>query len=52
VELEGVLREGENADDGVAEAHDLMHRLRVDATQLVGGRTSTCCAPRPNAGSG
>jgi hypothetical protein len=37
VELEGVLREGENADDGVAEAHDLMHRLRVDATQLVGG---------------
>lgn len=37
LELEVVLREGESADDGVAEAHDLLRRLQVDPAQLVSG---------------
>ena len=37
MELEVVLRDGESADDGVAVAHDLLRRLRVDASQLVSG---------------
>jgi predicted adenylyl cyclase CyaB len=37
MELEVVLRDGESADDGVAEAHDLLRRLRLDATRLVSG---------------
>jgi len=37
LELEVVLRDGESADDGVAEAHGLLRRLRVDATRLVAG---------------
>ncbi|HSI58686.1 MAG TPA: class IV adenylate cyclase [Ideonella sp.] len=35
LELEVVLREGEPADEGVAEAHGLMQRLGVPASQLV-----------------
>jgi predicted adenylyl cyclase CyaB len=37
LELEVVLRDGENADDGVAEAHALLRRLQVDTAQLVSG---------------
>ena len=37
LELEVVLRDGESADDGVAEAHALLARLSIDATQLVSG---------------
>lgn len=37
MELEVVLRDGENADDGVAEAHELLRRLEVDASRLVPG---------------
>ncbi|MES2994318.1 MAG: class IV adenylate cyclase [Pseudomonadota bacterium] len=37
LELEVVLRDGESADDGVAEAHALLARLAIDATQLVSG---------------
>ena len=37
LELEVVLRDGESADDGVAEAHDLLRRLQIDATRLVRG---------------
>ena len=37
MELEVVLAEGESADAGMSEAHELMARLRVDATELVEG---------------
>lgn len=37
VELEVVLREGESADDGIAEAHRLMKHLGVSAAQLIEG---------------
>jgi predicted adenylyl cyclase CyaB len=37
LELEVVLREGEPADLGVAEAHALLDRLQVDAAQLIAG---------------
>ena len=37
LELEVVLRDGESADAGVAEAHTLLARLGVDAAQLVSG---------------
>ncbi|HZT56537.1 MAG TPA: CYTH domain-containing protein, partial [Burkholderiaceae bacterium] len=37
LELEVVLRDDESAADGVAEAHALLRRLRVDAAQLVSG---------------
>ncbi|HWH81873.1 MAG TPA: class IV adenylate cyclase [Burkholderiaceae bacterium] len=37
LELEVVLRDGESADAGVAEAHALLERLQVDATRLVAG---------------
>ena len=37
LELEVVLRDGESADDGVAEAHALLRRLQVNAAQLVAG---------------
>lgn len=37
LELEVVLEEGEAAQAGVREAHELMARLGVDASQLVSG---------------
>jgi adenylate cyclase class IV len=37
LELEVVLRDGESADDGVAVAHDLLRRLRIDPGRLVPG---------------
>jgi predicted adenylyl cyclase CyaB len=37
LELEVVLRDGERAEDGTAEAHALLRRLRVDAQRLVPG---------------
>jgi adenylate cyclase len=37
LELEVVLREDESADDGVTEAHTLLRRLGVDASQCVSG---------------
>jgi adenylate cyclase class IV len=37
LELEVVLRDGENAEDGVAVAHDLLHRLQIDPGRLVSG---------------
>ena len=37
LELEVVLRDGESAEAGVAEAHALAARLQVDAAQLVSG---------------
>ena len=37
LELEVVLRDGENADDGVAVAHDLLGQLQIDASRLVSG---------------
>ena len=37
LELEVVLRDGESAEAGVAEAHALLARLQVDAAQLVSG---------------
>ena len=37
LELEVVLREGESAEHGVAEAHALLERLQVNASQLVSG---------------
>jgi len=37
LELEVVLRDGENAADGMAVAHALLRRLQVDPSQLVAG---------------
>jgi predicted adenylyl cyclase CyaB len=37
LELEVVLRHGESAEQGAAEAHALLERLQVDASQLVCG---------------
>jgi predicted adenylyl cyclase CyaB len=37
VELEVVLREDESADDGIAEAHQLMKHLGVSPDQLIEG---------------
>jgi predicted adenylyl cyclase CyaB len=37
MELEVVLRDGEDVDAGVREAHDLMAQLRIDASALVEG---------------
>jgi len=37
LELEVVLRDGESAEQGVAEAHALLEHLQVDASQLVCG---------------
>jgi adenylate cyclase class IV len=37
LELEVVLRDDESADDGVAVAHDLLRRLRIDPGRLVPG---------------
>lgn len=37
LELEVVLRDGENEADGVAEAHALMARLGIQSTQLLVG---------------
>jgi predicted adenylyl cyclase CyaB len=37
LELEVVLREDESAENGVAEAHALLERFGVDASQLVSG---------------
>ncbi len=37
LELEVVLHDGENADAGVAVAHDLLRRLQIDPAQLVSG---------------
>ncbi|WP_431109456.1 class IV adenylate cyclase [Variovorax paradoxus] len=37
LELEVVLKEGESADDGVAEAHALMAQLGIGSGQLVQG---------------
>lgn len=37
MELEVVLRDGESADDGVAEAHDLLRRLQIEPGRLVPG---------------
>ena len=37
LELEVVLRDGESADAGVAEANALLARLQVDAARLVSG---------------
>ena len=37
LELEVVLRDGEPAEAGVQEAHELMARLGVDGSQLVEG---------------
>ncbi|MEP7103042.1 MAG: class IV adenylate cyclase [Burkholderiales bacterium] len=37
MELEVVLRDGESADDGVAEAHALLRRLQIDPDRLVSG---------------
>ena len=37
VELEVVLDEGESAEAGMGEAHDLMARLGIDAARLVEG---------------
>ncbi|SFL93737.1 adenylyl cyclase CyaB, putative [Variovorax sp. OV329] len=37
VELEVVLRDGESAEDGVREAHQLMEDLAIDPAQLIEG---------------
>ena len=37
LELEVVLRDGEHAEDGVAIAHELLHRLQIDPARLVSG---------------
>ena len=37
IELEVVLRDGERAAQGEAEAHALLERLQIDAAQLVAG---------------
>ena len=37
LELEVVLRDGEDAQHGIAEAHALMDRLLIDRTRLVSG---------------
>ena len=37
LELEVVLRDGESADDGVAEAHALLRRLQINPSRLVSG---------------
>lgn len=47
LELEVVLRDGESADDGVAEAHALLARLAIDATQLVRGAYVDLLAQAP-----
>ncbi len=45
LELEVVLRDGESAEDGVAEAHALLARLAIDAAQLVRGAYVDLLAP-------
>jgi predicted adenylyl cyclase CyaB len=37
LELEVVLEENESPDEGVAEAHNLLNRLQINAAQLVSG---------------
>jgi adenylate cyclase class IV len=37
MEIEVVLEDGAPIESGVTEAHDLMHRLGIDASQLIDG---------------
>lgn len=47
LELEVVLSDGESAEVGVREAHELMHKLGVQASQLIEGAYVDLFAQQP-----